>query len=40
MDYYSEIDYVLDDLYEEAYYWDTLYDCRFFADGRVYSNLP
>ena len=26
------IDDVLDDLYEESYYWDTLYDCRFFTE--------
>lgn len=32
MDYYWEINFVLEDLYEEAYYWDTLYDCRFFAE--------
>lgn len=23
---------VLDDLYEESYYWDTLYYCRFFTE--------
>lgn len=32
MDYYREINFVLDDLYEEAYYWDTLYDCHFFVE--------
>ena len=26
------IDDVLDDLYEESYYWDTLCDCRFFVE--------
>lgn len=26
------IDDVLDDLYEESYYWDTLYDCHFFVE--------
>lgn len=32
IDYELEISYVLDDLYEESYYWDTLYDCRFFVE--------
>ena len=26
------IDDVLDDLYVESYYWDTLCDCRFFYE--------
>lgn len=32
MDYYMGIEYILDDLYEESFYWDTLYDCHFFVD--------
>lgn len=26
------IDDVLDDLYEESYYWDTLHGCSFFTE--------